>query len=305
MKRGERSSISSNERMYRRFKHFVKRVLGAVAPRATDWIVNEYRQRQFDRYFNRIGGQRITKQFVASRGTKVLAGPFSGMVYAERAIGSLFLPKLIGSYECELIQIVEEICASDYGTIIDVGSAEGYYAVGLARRMPAAHVIAFEQQPKGRKLCRKMAAANGIENRITQLGACDPENLQKALSTASRKLVICDVEGYEIELLDPALVPALRDADVLVEFHDHFNPAISETILRRFQDTHACEAISSTSRDPKNYPVLECLDPADRALALDEYRPVQKFAWMKVRRGVSVSVAKTIAANRIERAAKV
>jgi hypothetical protein len=285
--------------MFRRFKHFVKRVLTATAPGLAGWVVEEYRQWYFRRNFKRIGGVRITNEFVATHGTKVLAGPFTGMVYVDQSVGSMFLPKLIGSYESEMKQVIEEICASDYDTIIDVGSAEGYYAVGLARQMPDVRVVAFERNAKGRKLCQKMAAANGVEKRITQLGSCDPENLGEALAEAlGRRLVICDVEGYEIELLNPDLVPGLTDADLLVEFHDHFNPAISETILNRFQATHDCQVMLSTSRDPKDYPILNSLKPEDRLLALDEYRPVQKYCWMRAKhamspakRSVTVSIA--------------
>src|SRR5450432_1000849 len=161
--------------MYRKFKHFIKRILNALAPHTAGRIVDVYRQRQFKRYYKRIGGVRITKEFITKCGTKVLAGPFAGMIYVEQSVGSLLLPKLVGSYECEIKNIVEEICTGDYDTIIDVGSAEGYYAVGFARRMSDVRIVAFESEVKGRKLCKKMAAINNIENRITQRGSCDPK----------------------------------------------------------------------------------------------------------------------------------
>ena len=66
-------------------------------------------------------------------------GPFAGLQYPElTAVGSALYPKLLGSYQREIQGWIEEICAAGYSEIVDVGFAEGYYAVGLARRLPRA-----------------------------------------------------------------------------------------------------------------------------------------------------------------------
>jgi hypothetical protein len=46
------------------------------------------------------------------------------------ALCSTFIPKIIGSYECELHPAIEEIIVNNYAEVWDVGCAEGYYAVG-------------------------------------------------------------------------------------------------------------------------------------------------------------------------------
>ena len=48
--------------------------------------------------------------------------------------------------------------------IVDVGAKFGYYAVGLARRYPAAAVVAYDVDWWARRACRRMAAANGVGN---------------------------------------------------------------------------------------------------------------------------------------------
>ncbi|MDZ7906377.1 MAG: hypothetical protein U5N55_11810 [Cypionkella sp.] len=71
--------------------------------------------------------------------------------------------RLLGAYEASLHPVIKDICTCDYAQIIDVGCAEGYYAVGLARRLPAARVFAARQQPYcARKNARKLAALNGV-----------------------------------------------------------------------------------------------------------------------------------------------
>src|SRR5262245_41340678 len=71
----------------------------------------------------------------------VQRGPFAGMVYPDHAaVGSTLYPKLLGSYERELHQTVDDIVRLGYDTVVDIGAAEGYYAVGLAMKMPGTQV---------------------------------------------------------------------------------------------------------------------------------------------------------------------
>ena len=86
-------------------------------------------------------------------GGRVRSGPFAGMRYVDTSVGSCFIPKLLGTYECELASKVEWICRQQPKLIIDIGAAEGYYAIGLAIRMPNARVVAFEQDRQGRRHC--------------------------------------------------------------------------------------------------------------------------------------------------------
>ena len=82
----------------------------------------------------------------------VHAGPFAGMRYVDRSVGSCFIPKLLGTYERELAPKIERICRRQPGLVVDVGAAEGYYAVGLAMRIPEARIIC---RAPGRKKGRR------------------------------------------------------------------------------------------------------------------------------------------------------
>jgi hypothetical protein len=75
-------------------------------------------------------------------------GLFYGMKYPSlEAAGSTLYPKLLGSYERELHGIMERIVRTDYATVVDIGCAEGYYAAGLALRLPEARVFASIRIP--------------------------------------------------------------------------------------------------------------------------------------------------------------
>ena len=66
--------------------------------------------------------------------------------------------------------------------------------------------------------------------------------------------VLIDVEGAEIALLDPAKVPPLRDATILVETHDLLVPGCRDTIARRFAATHVIEEVTTSTRTLDDFP---------------------------------------------------
>ena len=88
----------------------------------------------------------------------VADGPFKGMVYPDFiAYGSAMYPKLLGCYESELNASLESFLKTDYHSIVDIGCAEGYYAVGVAMRLPNAIVYAYDIDKKAMEACEKMA----------------------------------------------------------------------------------------------------------------------------------------------------
>jgi hypothetical protein len=185
------------------------------------------------------------------REDRILAGPFQGMRFSWKQWDPHFsvpLAKFLGTYELELQPLVNQLVRMSFEKVVDVGAADGYYAIGFAVRCPAAHVIAYEQLPGGRDLIFQLAAANGVSPRIDIRGRCEIGDLNGALTGLDRCLVMVDVEGYEAILLDPSVVPGLRRAHVLVEAHDCYAPGVTRSIQERFQATHDIEMIESRSR---------------------------------------------------------
>ena len=230
---------------------------------------------------HRIG--RITRTIVKRHGLIVLDGPFAGMRYVPQAAGSSLLPKLLGCYEAELHPTLASIISSDYRQVVDVGCAEGYYAVGLAMRIPDARVFAFDIDKRAQRLCKDLAEANGVADRVLVAGECTGEQLAALLD--DRTLVICDCEGCELAVLNPGEVPNLSLSDVLVELHDFIDGSISQTIISRFGPTHDIALIDTSERDPSGWPVLESFNDADRRVAVAEFREEKmQWAYMRSRR---------------------
>lgn len=208
-------------------------------------------------------------------GRTVLYGPFAGLKYpALRSFGSTLYPKLLGSYEHELHPTLEVILRRPYNAVVDIGCAEGYYAVGLARHFPGATVYAYDTDAEALQQCVEMAALNGV--RVTPDGFCDRARLA-GLSLGDRALVVSDCEGYENELFDAALADQLRRHDFLIETHDFICIESTQNMLDRFSPTHHCVLVESVDDILKAYryefPERNNFTLAERRQLLGEQRP--------------------------------
>ncbi len=210
---------------------------------------------------------RLTQRLAPLCGEKVLNGPFRGMRFPGPVTEGCRLPKLLGCYESELHAVLEEAIARGYETVLNIGCAEGYYAVGLARRLPGARIHAFDTNERAREACRALARDNGVAARVAVAGVFRKADF--ARFAGQRVLVLCDIEGGEFGLLDPGEAPALTGFDLLVEVHEMPGRRAGD-LLDRFADSHEATAIRPTDRDPAAFPQLAGLAPLDRALALLE-----------------------------------
>jgi hypothetical protein len=218
---------------------------------------------------------------VRQTGLRVAQGPFAGLKLSDRIAGTEFLPKLIGSYEMELHGVIEEFLAGEYDVLINIGCAEGYYAVGFAVRWRdfSRRVLAFDVNPTALKVTREVAALNGVADKVECFAECRHETF--ALASQVRALIICDIEGAERELLDPERGPGLRRCDLLVELHDGKGPPLIRTELeRRFSSSHQHCVIRASKRTGAELGALAAKIPAQlAALALDERRS-RGLEWM-------------------------
>lgn len=199
-----------------------------------------------------VVGQVLTRRI----GTRVFAGPFRGMELIRDIMDRNFTPSLLGTYEWEIHDAVENAIGKNYKQIINVGCSYGYYAVGFAMRCPNTTVFAYDIDPDARANCKKMAELNGVENRVIigeRFGGEDYERFAD-----SQTLVFMDVESAEDELLDPQRFPALKGMDIIVELHDVYKPGLSTSIPLRFVETHTVRVVPNA---PFSFPLDKVLGP--------------------------------------------
>lgn len=226
------------------------------------------------------------KRLVLLANLGVMSGVFKGMRYIDRSYGSQYYPKLMGTYEIELAEIVSQLSKSEFDRVIVAGSAEGYYAVGMAKWPGIEKVDAFEAQPEAHIALAELAELNHVGTKIVQHGLCDCSQLSMVLTRPDRTLLVVDIEGGESILLDPNVVPALREATLLVEMHDCFLPGLGSHIKGRFECSHQITQIDARVRTLGDLPAALRQLPAylnGAALAaLDEGRPPGMY-WLFMR----------------------
>ena len=270
-------------------KTSIKKILEKYAPRLR-WAVTSYKNRQQCK--KRYGGfqKQMRKKIFDGNEPVVLSGPFVGMRYIDDIVWGPITPKWLGTYESELHPVIYKIISqAKYEVIIDVGAAEGYYAVGLAKHLPQATVITFDLDFRARCQQRRLAKVNNAENLIVGF-RCNSLELQNCIKPTSC-LIICDIEGSEAQLLNPSKVPALRFADILVEVHPAQGMSASgvrDLLKSRFNDSHHTETIDACAREVVGFRHLLPLKITDEELlmALDEGRNgSQCVLWMCHRHG--------------------
>jgi hypothetical protein len=213
---------------------------------------------------------------------KVLNGPFAGMLYLNEPVWGSITPRWIGSYESCLWPAVNDIITRGYARIIDVGCAEGYYAAGLCRALPGTEVFAYDLDPDSQAQVRKLWQLNGSPGRLNVRGLLNHEELERLASPGD--LLICDIEGGEMQLLDPSGCPTLNSLDILVEVHQTgvTSPEANAAILKqRFAATHDIRQFDESSR-ATDFDHVSPLDADTLKKAISEGRPYpQVWLWMK------------------------
>jgi len=212
----------------------------------------------------------IQNTVIQQCGATVQGGPFQGMQFVNHSAEGCHVPKLLGCYESELHSHILAAAGRGYGSVINIGAAEGYYAVGLARLMPFAHVYAHDTNEAAHPVCRSLAARNGVADRVTVGGLFLGEDF--ARFAGQRTLVVCDIEGGETELLDPIRYPALTAMDLIVELHDSQAARPSVLIPERFAATHDVTMVRHVMQAVALPALFDRLGHLDQLLAVWEWR---------------------------------
>lgn len=214
-----------------------------------EWLRSRRREKKITRMEGLFGKEPVIR-----------GGPFKGMKFylpgesdsmVRQLINSAIVTKLVGSFEEPIQGWIHDVAARKYERIINVGSAEGYYAVGFAFTKATPRIVAFDIIERPRQMLEKLATLNGVLPQIEINTLCDWDQLEKL--SGPKTLVFCDIEGGEADLLDPVKAPNLKYSDFIIETHDCLVPGVTNLLIERFRLTHQIEVLSDTERQWKRY----------------------------------------------------
>ena len=216
---------------------------------------------------------------------------------------------LLGVYEYEVLQILENgIYEKKF--VINLGVADGYYLVGLAKALlrsatppppifssPQTHFInekelstgpvvhfGFEQDPSQKMNILKLAEINGLDlNSFNILGTADKDWIDKLPPNLdfSKSIIIIDIEGDEYEIMNSHVFEKLKGALIIIEIHE-FKSNAKESIQKLLAEASnfKCKIVKTSSRDLSNFTDSLNLDDVDRWLICPEGRGINAGKWL-------------------------
>lgn len=212
-----------------------------------------------ERASNRLGKERA----------EILFGPFrGGFAWPSYWSGKQYWPvQVAGVYEESVVKFISDIGEIDYA--IDLGAAEGFYALNLRSLGIAKHVVAFEHNLKAQRGLRR--SAQELNFRFFELrNNADENSVRQAVlgSSGTKKLLISDIEGSEYGLFSDALLVLLSDWYLAIELHDHTGEQ-DGALINRIERTHQLEIIEGSELSLNNlsrlFPDMNQLELANLA----------------------------------------
>lgn len=221
---------------------------------------------------------RLSQSLARQLDSTVVHGPFTGTVLSDESWwsaadrGSM----LLGLYEAQVLSWLQRN-APGRRVLVDIGAADGYYAVGALVAGWIEHAYCFEISEEGQRVIASNARRNGVSEQVTILGEAAAGFIETLRSAGapdpSTWCVICDIEGGEFTLLDDAAVSALAGTCGIVELHAdaHTDPR-ARALVSRLSATHEIELLPAGPRDPAAVPELAGWSDDDRWLLCSESR---------------------------------
>lgn len=157
--------------------------------------------------FHRI---KIEEELVKENNLKVQFGYFKDMLLHNESIGSSLLPKWQGTYETELISIIQTH-SNSINSFVNIGCAEGYYLTGIARMLNI-NCYGTDIDKNFESIVKNIASKNNISNLVHYC-----YSIEDCIKNSSGSLLcLIDVEGSEIKVLN-SLYEILKKNDNIDE----------------------------------------------------------------------------------------
>jgi Ribosomal protein L11 methyltransferase (PrmA) len=242
-------------------------------------LYRKLERRFFFRYVKRIRADAGARLALASNNT-VKAGVFAGMkIHPQSAFGVDQFTILSGQYESELYEIISAAAAKNYDAFIDIGCANGFYAVGFAMISDNCDVIAYDISSDARRVTELNAKMNSVADRIVIKNAATHSELGDAIQQRKKAFLLVDIEGAELDLLDPQKCPPLSQCDLLIEVHGRTDE-VADILLSRFEKTHSGRLIGRSPRNPFAFDYLPLHFEDEAWVIVSEGRRFVKNNWL-------------------------
>ena len=236
--------------------------------------------------FTKIYRKKINFQLASKLNFTVTNGHFKGMklikspFWSHSDLGC----KILGVYEHQIQNLLFSIIkTSSIKNFIDIGGADGYYAIGSLVSNQVSHCYVFEKNIKGRQSIKKSAEINQVLDRISILNEANEKTLQELLNSINCKdsIILCDIEGLEYDLFNENIFNKLSNTNLIIEIHSE-TPTLHkkrDAFLKIVKKYFEVRRIFEREKNFEEIKIINNLRDLDRNIILSEGRSVLGEWW--------------------------
>lgn len=220
--------------------------------------------------------ERVSIETYDLCGGKVFSGPFSGLRlnrdtwWGKSDLGA----QCLGLYEKEILDLISS--HGPFDTFVDIGAADGYYAVGMLHAKMTKKSVCFEISEEGQCAIRENYLINESPGELEVHGEANQQSIVSVAKRLSENtLVLIDVEGFEFQLLSKEVITALGKCTMIIEIHnwiDGFEEKYVD-LLRNLDKCFEITIIAPSERNTQNIELLRSYTDDNRLLVSSERRP--------------------------------
>lgn len=207
---------------------------------------------------------------------RIKYGPFIGLKLNKDAwwgrcdLGS----QCLGLYERDVLDLIVD--NGGYDHFIDIGAADGYYAIGMLFSGLAKKAICFEISKQGQTAIQQNWITNDSIGELEVYGEANTSSIKKLPEDALKKtLVLIDIEGFEFYLLQKEVISRFQSCEIIIEIHnwvDDFEKKYTK-LLKDLSNFFYIRPVANSNRDTVNIKELRSYTDDNRLLLTSERRP--------------------------------
>jgi hypothetical protein len=168
---------------------------------------------------------KVLNKIILEHGHQVAYGTFKGMKLSKNTYWSKndIITHILGVYEKHVLKKIIEFSKKGNYPFIDIGAADGYFAIGMAFSEIFNKIYAFEIDERGRKSLNRNIGNNLCKDKVVVDIEANFETLKEIVDKNKSAVILIDIEGSEFDLLDNKLLRLLSNCYIVCELH----PALS------------------------------------------------------------------------------
>ena len=180
--------------------------------------------------------------------------------------------KIYGFYENKIQQKLKDI---NNPILIDIGAADGFFAIGSLKSKICEFCYAFEETKKSRENLSKTAKINNVQKKLSIIGKVTKDNFFTLLPSKinfSEVTILCDIEGGEFDFFSDEILATIRCSNIIIEIHKNHNKNLEIDLLERVKKYFDVSIIIDNDKNFESVSELHALNDIDRNLICSEGR---------------------------------